>query len=95
VVAVHAGKGQVNHADRLKRSTSASGNGRWLFGEFVDDAPGQQALVREIRRQPANPYGGGAGAEVGGAPRGGAASEGGECGGNLFDHLFIFIQNKY
>lgn len=75
---VHSGKGQHDHADRLKRSTSSSGNGRWLFGQYLE---GQQAaassasggnsqaqFVREIRRQPANAYGASEAAALGAAP---------------------------
>jgi len=37
VVAVQRGKGQHEHVERLKRSTSSSGSGRWLFGHFVEE----------------------------------------------------------
>lgn len=37
VLSVQQGKGQHTHAERLKRDTAASRNGRWLFGHFVQN----------------------------------------------------------
>uniref|UniRef100_A0A183BIB8 Col_cuticle_N domain-containing protein n=1 Tax=Globodera pallida TaxID=36090 RepID=A0A183BIB8_GLOPA len=92
VVTAQFGKGQLEHAERLRRSTSASGSGRWLFGHFIQDGSRQPAQGREIRRQQAA-YGGAAPAEQSSAQgpaygpgasvnAGPSAAEGGEecCG---------------
>lgn len=93
VVTVQRGKGQHEHAERLKRSASASRNGRWLFGHFIQNHEQDPAFAptfsREIRRQ--QPYSGGAaetpapssaayGGEGGTAPAGGAAPTGASAG---------------
>ncbi|KAL3077016.1 hypothetical protein niasHT_035850 [Heterodera trifolii] len=76
VVTAQLGKGQLEHAERLRRSTSASGSGRWLFGHYIQEgaARGPPVQGREIRRQQAA-YGGGA------APAEQASSAAGGHGG--------------
>uniref|UniRef100_A0A915DSQ6 Nematode cuticle collagen N-terminal domain-containing protein n=1 Tax=Ditylenchus dipsaci TaxID=166011 RepID=A0A915DSQ6_9BILA len=85
VVTVQHGKGQHNHAERLKRSTGESRNGRWLFGHFIQNNDGARQdsafashsqFSREIRRQ--QPYGGTApeAAASGAAGYGGGADSG-------------------
>jgi len=86
VISVQLGKGQHDHAERLKRSTSVSSNGRWLFGQLVGDeaaaasSDAQQAFVREIRRQPANPYGGAEGGVSSAPSAAHLGNEASECG---------------
>ena len=49
----------MEHVHRLKRSTtSANGNGRWLFGHFIQDGDNNNIPLqgREIRRQQASSY---------------------------------------
>ncbi|KAF7633821.1 Col_cuticle_N domain-containing protein [Meloidogyne graminicola] len=61
VVGVQTSKGQFEHVNRLKRSSStsaANGNGRWLFGHFIQDGDSKNIPIqgREIRRQQASSY---------------------------------------
>lgn len=65
VVSAQHSKGQLEHAERLRRSTSVSGNGRWLFGHFIQDGTRFPVQGREIRRQ--QPYAGGAESPSGGS----------------------------
>lgn len=50
----------MEHVHRLKRgSNSANGNGRWLFGHFIQDGDNNNNIPlqgREIRRQQPSSY---------------------------------------
>lgn len=47
VVTVQVGKGQHEHADRMKRSTATSRNGRWLFGHYIQGQEAASASSQE------------------------------------------------
>jgi hypothetical protein len=49
VVTVHLGKGLYEQADRLKRDTAQGGNGRWLFGHYIQN--NGEINQHAIRRQ--------------------------------------------
>ena len=46
---VNLGKGQFESADRLKRETTQGGNGRWLFGHYIQN--NGDNLAHGVRRQ--------------------------------------------